>query len=145
MAQDPGSPPNFGLVRGQEYTIQWPAIRGITDPEHPQCKQNNPDKCFVKPPCDGDSRDVKWAVKQLWDQSSNGYWGFSGSSDITQSGLDGKQTQPISVGMNIDPILSNGNMASQAGVLDQRAQQDYYNGTNNVQSYLDHPDQNDAA
>jgi Flp pilus assembly protein TadG len=142
--------PGFGLVRGREYTIQWPQDKGLA--EGGACRENgNPDKCFVRDPCEGDSAAVVWKVHTSWSTNMNGYWGFSSSSDIARSILDGKQTGPISLGQDLDSRggghvpgveLSNGNMAVQASILDQRAQQDDYNGSNDVESYLDHPDHN---
>jgi Flp pilus assembly protein TadG len=141
--------PNFGLVRGIQYTIQWPQDKGADDPG--ACKTTNPDKCFVKDPCPGDSDQVVWNVHQYWGQNMNGYWGFSNTSDMTQSILDGKQTGPISVGQDLDSRgggniegvqLYNGNKAAIAPVLDQRAAQDDYNGSNDVTDYLAHADHN---
>jgi Flp pilus assembly protein TadG len=133
--------PNFGLTVGASYTIQWPPQNG-----GPGCGENNPDKCYVKNPCAGDSNAAKWAVYSNWGSQTNGYWGFSSNSEIRQSVLDGLQTQPISVGDNIASgglgLLSNGNKAAQADYLDERAQQDGYNGTNNVASYLTNVNRN---
>ena len=124
--------PNFGMVVGQEYSMQWPQFNGTRQ----GCNQGNPDKCFNADPCDGDSKDSMWAVAQNWGSENNGYWGYQSNQDIKLSILDGIQTTPVWVGMNIDPVLTNGNKAAQADVLDQRAQQDAYNGSNDVTSYL---------
>jgi Flp pilus assembly protein TadG len=101
--------PNFGLNPGGNYTIQWPAFN------------NNK---FVRPPCDGDSQQAISSVKNRWGSATNGYWGFSSNSDITQSVLNGRQTAPITIGQNILPIMTNGNKAAQAMILDTRANQD---------------------
>lgn len=112
--------PNFGLTAGGSYSIQWPQFNGTRN----GCNQGNPDKCFNSPPCGSDSRQAQWAVASNWGSSTNGYWGFSSNSDITQSVLNGRQTAPITVGQNIIPIMTNGNKAVQATILDTRANQD---------------------
>ena len=44
--------------------------------------------------------------------------------------------QAVDVGTNIQPILTNGNKASEAGYLDQRASQDTDTSDNTVAAYL---------
>jgi Flp pilus assembly protein TadG len=132
--------PNFGLVRGQSYSIQWAHFSGGSN-----CKSNNPDKCFTGNICPGDNNTVKWAVASNWGSGNSGYWGFTSNSDIEASILDGVQTQPVAVGDNIASVLTNGQKQSQASYLDERAAQDYSNyaenknGTNfssDVSTYL---------
>lgn len=130
--------PRFGMTVGQQYSIQWPQFNGT----RAGCGAGNPARCFNADPCAGDSKDAMWNVAQYWSSSSNGYWGFSSNQDIKFSILDGLQTQPIWVGMNIAPILTNGNKAAQAAVLDQRTAQDDYNGSNDVNAYLTSPAHN---
>jgi len=126
--------PNFGLTVGQEYDMQWPQFNGTRQ----GCNNGTPEKCFNAPPCAGDlaNKSVLQAVSQNWGSNNNGYWGFSSNSDIKLAILDGKQTQPISVGMNIAPILTNGNKAAQADILDQRNNEDAYQTDNVVANYL---------
>lgn len=112
--------PTFGLVAGKEYTIQWPQFNGTRN----GCNAGNPEKCFNQDPCEDDSRQAMWAVASNWSSSTNGYWGFSSNSDIERSVINGLQTQPITVGQNILPIMTNGNKAAQAMVLDTRSTQD---------------------
>lgn len=114
------SGPRFGLSPGSEYTIQWPQFNGT----RAGCNYGNPEKCFNQDPCDDDSRASMWAVASNWSSSTNGYWGFSSNSDIERSVINGLQTAPVSVGDNILPVMTNGNKAAQASVLDQRATQD---------------------
>lgn len=130
--------PNFGMTAGEEYSMQWPQFNGTRQ----GCGQGNPEKCFNADPCDGDSKASMWAVAENWGSNNNGYWGFQSNADIKASILDGIQTKPVYVGMNIQPDLSNGNKAAQADVLDQRAQQDAYNGSNSVSDYLTSTDHN---
>ena len=119
------TPPNFGLVVGQSYDIQWPAESGSgnCDPTD-QSKINN---CFIKPPCNADlaSFATKQAVVNNWASANSGYWGASSNNVIEQEIVDlNNQTSPIAVGDNIMPILTNGNKASQANYLDERVNQD---------------------
>jgi hypothetical protein len=130
--------PRFGMTVGQEYSIQWPQFNGT----RASCRQESPQNCFVKDPCNGDNNAAMWNVAQYWGSENNGYWGFNSNQDIKLSILDGQQTQPVWVGMNIDPILTNGNKAAQADVLDQRVSQDDYNGSNQVDDYLSNPAHN---
>lgn len=112
--------PNFGLVEGQAYSIQWPQFNGTRS----GCSNANPGRCFNSAPCSGDSDNSRWAVAHEWGSNSNGYWGFSANADIRNSVLNGLQTQAVSVGQNLLPIMSNGNKAVQAVVLDERTNQD---------------------
>jgi len=113
--------PNFGLVVGQSYDIQWPngTSGGGCNPT------TNPDACFIKPPCSGDSTASKSAVATYWGSSISGYWGSSSNSTIQQEIVDlNNQVQTLSVGTNIVPVLTNGNKAAEAGYLDDRVNQD---------------------
>lgn len=104
------TPPNFGLVVGQSYDMQWPATNG----------NNN----FVQPACSGDSTASKNAVLANWGSSDNGYWGASANSSIAAEVLDQIQLTAISTGTNIMPVLTNGNKAAEAVYLDDRASED---------------------
>ena len=132
IGQGSMSGPNFGLVVGEQYSIQWPQFNGT----RAGCNPGNPEKCFNSPPCAGDSKQAMQAVTQYWGSNNNGYWGFSSNADIKASVLDGLQTQPIAVGDNIYPILSNGNKAAEAAVLDLRVTQDAYYADNSVSNYV---------
>jgi Flp pilus assembly protein TadG len=124
--------PNFGLVVGDSYDIQWPQYNGARS----GCGPNNPDKCFVSPPCSGDPKASKTAVITNWGANTSGYWGSNSNSDIEKEILDVVQSQPVDVGTNIQPILSNGTKASEAGYLDERASQDINTTDNTVSTYL---------
>lgn len=124
--------PNFGLVIGSSYDIQWPQYNGT----RAGCGPGNPDKCFVSPPCDGESKASKVAVISNWGSSISGYWGSSSNSSIEQEILDLLQLQAVDVGTNIAPVLTSGNKASEAGYLDERASQDVDTSDNTVGSYL---------
>ena len=137
VSTDPTGP-RFGLIPGESYNLQWPQFNG----SRAACNPGNPEQCFNSPPCSGDSRNSLNAVVDNWGSDNNGYWGFSDSRSIELAILDGIQTQPISVGMNIEPILTSGNMAIQGAVLDDRASQDDYNASNNVVSYLESTNHN---
>lgn len=126
------TPPNFGLVVGEEYDIQWPQYNG----SRAGCGPNNPDKCFNSPPCSGDSKVSKAAVVTNWGSSINGYWGSSSNSGIEQAILDVIQLQAVDVGTNLLPVLTSGNKASEARYLDERASQDVNTSDNTVPFYL---------
>ena len=124
--------PNFGLVVGHSYDIQWPQYNSTRN----GCAPNNPDKCFNSPPCSGDSPATEAAVVANWGANTSGYWGSNSNSSIEQEILDVIQVQPLDVGTNIQPVLSNGTKASEAGYLDQRASQDRNTTDNTVGAYL---------
>ncbi len=130
------TPPNFGLVPGNSYDIQWPTYNNgaSCDPT----KANKIDNCFLGTPCSGDSFAAKQEVVNYWAQSNSGYWGSTSSSTIAQEILDVIQIQPVSVGTNIQPVLTSGQKQSQSGYLDQRASQDISTDyiTNNDSSTL---------
>jgi Flp pilus assembly protein TadG len=112
------TPPNFGLVVGNSYDIQWPASNAGG---------------FITPPCAGDSLASQQAVLNNWG-STSGYWGASSNSVIQQEILDAIQTEPLSVGTNIQPILTNGQKQSEAGYLDDRVNQDISTDLSNTPS-----------
>jgi Flp pilus assembly protein TadG len=124
--------PNFGLVVGNSYDIQWPQYNSTKS----GCGPNAPDKCFVSPACSGDSQASKTAVVSNWGANTSGYWGSNSNSNIEQEILDVIQVQALNVGTNIQPALSNGTKASEAGYLDERASQDSDTTDNTVGTYL---------
>lgn len=124
--------PNFGLVVGNSYDIQWPQYNGT----RAGCGPGNPDKCFNSPPCSGETKASKDAVVANWASSNSGYWGSTSNSSIEQEILDVIQLQPVNVGTNIAPVLTNGNKASEAGYLDERASQDVNGNDNTVSGYF---------
>ena len=124
--------PNFGLVVGDSYDIQWPQYNDT----RAGCGPLTPDKCFVSPPCSGDSKASKAAVVSHWGANTSGYWGSNSNSDIEKEILDVVQAQTVEVGTNIQPVLSNGTKASEAGYLDERASQDTDTTDNTVSAYL---------
>ena len=124
--------PNFGMVVGNSYDIQWPQYNATRS----GCGVNNPDKCFNQPPCSGDSKATEQAVVANWGPNTSGYWGSTSNSSIEQEILDVIQLQAVDVGTNIQPVLSNGTKASEAGYLDERASQDTDTSDNIVADYL---------
>src|SRR5260221_3432262 len=129
--------PNFGLVVGTPYDIQWPNYNGTRN----GCNSITPDQCFVSPPCAGDlaSPDTLVAVTSNWGASISGYWGSNSNSTIQQEILDVIQIAPVTVGDNIGPgglnLLTSGNKASEKGYLDQRASEDLDTTDNTASSY----------
>jgi hypothetical protein len=114
--------PNFGLVPGNSYDIQWPTYNNGAS-----CDPTNPkkiDNCFLGTPCSGDTFAAKQEVINNWGQSTSGYWGSSSNSVIEQEIVDVIQMEPLAVGTNIQPILTSGQKQSQSGYLDERANQD---------------------
>jgi Flp pilus assembly protein TadG len=101
--------PNFGLVLGQQYDIQWP---------------NRSATKFIQAPCTGDPQVSQDAVWANWSSSVSGYWGANSSSVIYQEVVDNTQIAPISIGENIMSILTGGNKMTQATALDTRVQED---------------------
>jgi hypothetical protein len=123
--------PNFGLTVGSSYDMQWPQYNSTRN----GCSPTTPDKCFNAPTCSGDTAAAKAAVVGNWGSNDNGYWGFSDNADIAASVLDLKQLEAVSVGTNLFPVLSNGNKAVEAQILDQRASEDQ-NVASTVPDYL---------
>ena len=97
VGPDPADTTNFGLVPGQQYDIQWPAYNG----SRAGCGPANPDACFVKPTCSGESAAAKQEVVTQWGASINGYWGSNSNSTISAEVLNEIQLQPASVGSDI--------------------------------------------
>jgi len=126
------TPPNFGLVVGNSYDIQWPQYNST----RAGCTPANPDKCFNSSPCSGDIMASKVAVVSSWGASTSGYWGSNSNSIIEQEILDVIQLQQVAVGTNIAPVLSSGTKAAEAGYLDERASQDVNTTDNTVNGYL---------
>jgi hypothetical protein len=63
-------------------------------------------------------------------------WGSSSNSVIEQEIVNAIQTVPLSLGMNIQPVLTGGQKQSQSGYLDERASQDISTDlTNTVSGY----------
>src|SRR5579871_4166220 len=120
------TPPNFGLTVGDSYDIQWPQFSnghfGGTGP------------------CAGDLAASQQAVINNWGSSTSGYWGSTSNSTIEQEILNVIQMQPVSVGTNIQPVLTSGQKQSQANYLDERASEDIstdYVVPQNKQHYTD--------
>jgi Flp pilus assembly protein TadG len=113
----PGAP-NYGLVEGASYDIQWPAYNGTAA----GCGLLTPLKCFIRPPCSGESTASLQAVVQYWGSSINGYWGSNNSSEISQEILDMIQLQPVTLGAAI--TLTSGNKNAIGQILDDRVNQD---------------------
>src|SRR5579864_1912342 len=109
---------NFGLVVGQQYDIQWPAYNGA----RANCSPSNPDACFVKPTCSGESQTSKSEVVQQWGASVNGYWGSNSNSAINQEVLDVIEQQQVQAGGDI--TMSAGNKNAEAVALDTRVNED---------------------
>jgi len=126
------TPPNFGLTVGDKYDIQWPQFNDTRS----GCGPTNPDKCFNQPTCDDESLNSKIAVASYWGSNNNGYWGSTSNSDIRDEILDVIQLEAVSVGTNIQPVLTSGNKASEAGYLDQRVNEDNSITTNDLTTYL---------
>ena len=127
--------PNFGLVVGSSYDIQWPQFNGSRG----GCSTSDPSRCFNSPPCSGDSVASQIAVVTDWGSSNNGYWGSNSNSVIAQELLDNIQMQTVSTGTNIAPVLTNGNKNSEAIYLDQRASEDINGTDNTVTGYFANP------
>ncbi len=127
--------PNFGLVVGNSYDIQWPQFNGSRG----GCGPTNPMRCFNTPPCSGDTVASQMAVVNNWGSSNNGYWGSNSNSVIAQEVMNNIQTQTLSVGTNIDPVLTNGNKNSESIYLDERASEDINGTDNTVPGYFADP------
>jgi hypothetical protein len=124
--------PDFGLAVGTSYTIHWPTYNG----NRHGCDQNNPDKCFNSPPCDGDSSASQWAVVSNWGSQYHGYWGSNSAAQIAAEVLNTVQLTPLAIGDNLDGFLTPGNKQSEAGYLDQRASQDTNTSDATPSAYL---------
>src|SRR5258708_3125796 len=124
--------PDFGLVVGNSYDIQWPNYNGT----RAGCGPTTPDGCFVTPPCTGDPQASRAAVTSNWGAGTKGYWGSTSNSTIQQEILDLIQLSAVAVGTNIQPVLTSGDKASEKGYLDQRASEDSDTTDNIVSDYL---------
>jgi len=124
--------PNFGLVVGSSYDIQWPAYNDT----RAGCGVNNPDKCFISPTCSGETKASEKAVVANWGAKYSGYWGGSANSDIAAEVLDVIQLAPVAIGTNMAPLLTSGNKGAEAGILDQRASQDTNSFDQTPSAYL---------
>ena len=124
--------PAFGFVIGDSYTIHWPTYNA----NRAGCDINHPTRCFNSPPCDGDPPASLSAVVANWGPKYHGYWGSDSNHDIAAAVMDTIQLAPLTVGDNLDPLLTPGNKQSEAGYLDQRASQDTDTSHNNVSQYL---------
>ena len=124
------SDPNFGLIVGQQYDIQWPAYNG----SRAGCSTSNPDNCFVKPACSGESQTAKSEVVGQWGASINGYWGSNSNSTIDQEVLDVQQLQAVAAGTDI--TMSTGNKNAEAVALDTRTNEDGNLTDNTPSDYL---------
>ena len=113
---------DFGLVVGNSYDIHWPNVS--TGGNCDVTNQNKIDNCFNSTPCSGDTFAAKQSVVNYWTSAQAGFWGSTSNSTIQQEILNVIQTEPISVGTNIQPALTSGNKQSEAGYLDQRASED---------------------
>jgi Flp pilus assembly protein TadG len=121
--------PNFGLVVGDEYNIQWPAFNSTNN----GCKQQTPDNCFNGTNgngkngtglCQNESNDAEWAVVSNWSASNSGYWGTNSGSVLESYVLGGAQLQAVSVGTNLTPVLSSGQKNAEAIYLDWKVNND---------------------
>jgi hypothetical protein len=130
--------PNFGLNAGNSYTIHWPTFNG----NRAGCGVANPDLCFNSPPCSGDSATSLTAVVANWGSQYHGYWGSDSASVIAAEVMDAIQLAPVSVGTNIDPLLTPGDKQAEADYLDQRASQDTDTSKNTSAAYLASPSHN---
>ncbi len=122
---------NFGLIVGQQYDIQWPAYNGT----RAGCSGTNPDACFVKPTCSGESQTAKAEVVTQWGASVNGYYGSNSNSTIDQEVLDVIEQQQVLPGSNLP--MSSGNKAAEGIALDTRVNEDGDVTDNVPADYLD--------
>jgi hypothetical protein len=126
------SGPAFGLVVGRSYTIHWPTYNG----NRHGCGVGSPDSCFNTPPCSGDPNGSLSAVVANWGSQYHGYWGSNSNKDIAAAVMNNIQLAPVTVGSNLDPLLTPGNKQSEAGYLDRRASQDGDTSDNTPGDYL---------
>jgi Flp pilus assembly protein TadG len=119
VSTDPTAP-NYGLVEGNSYDILWPAFTGVGSGG---CSLSIPTKCFQRPPCSGEPETSLRAVVEHWQSSTNGYWGSTNTSEISQEILDLLQLSPVAIGEPVD--LTNGVKNAIGNVLDDRVNADY--------------------
>ncbi|HWB83791.1 MAG TPA: pilus assembly protein TadG-related protein [Bryobacteraceae bacterium] len=130
--------PNFGMVPGNSYDLQWPQYNGTRG----KCSLTDPASCFNSSPCSGETTASMTAVVSNWGSSLSGYWGSQSASAIAAEVLDSVQLQPVEVGANIYPLLTSGNKATEAKYLDERASQDADTSDSTVDAYLANPAHN---
>jgi Flp pilus assembly protein TadG len=144
VSTEPGLP-GFGLVVGSSYDIQWPQYNGT----RAGCDAFHPQNCFNpgSAPCSGDLTGARSAdlvaVTQNWGSSTNGYWGSNQNSQIAAEVMDAVQLQPVAVGDTL--ALTNGNKNAEAGILDDRVNQDLDvldSGYPDYQAYLNSSNHN---
>ena len=75
------------------------------------------------------------AVVNNWGAQFSGYWGTTNNSDIVTAIINSIQLAPLSIGSNLDPLMTSGNKQSEAAILDQRANQDIDLADNTPSSY----------
>jgi Flp pilus assembly protein TadG len=154
IAQGTTVGPNFGLVVGGQYDLQWPQFNG----NNAQCNNGNPKNCFVQPPCPDESKAAMLAVigqagtnNYNWGSQTNGYWGAQSGSTLNDYIVGTQQLTAVAVGDNLAQpgscntttgCLSNGNKASSANYLDDRVNSDPSNSTNLISQYLSDPNRN---
>jgi len=124
--------PNFGLVAGNSYAMQWPTFNSSRS----GCSVASPSLCFNSLPCSGDSAASKTAVVANWASKYQGYWGANSNSLIGAAVLDGVQLAPLTLGQNIDPLLSPGDKQAEADYLDRRVSQDTDTADTTPAAYL---------
>jgi hypothetical protein len=124
--------PTFGLIVGNSYTIHWPTYNG----NRHGCGVDNPENCFNSPPCSGDPNNSLSAVVANWGPQYHGYWGSNSNKDIEEAVMNVIQLAPLSMGNNLNPLLTPGNKQSEAGYLDRRASQDTDTSHNTPSTYL---------
>lgn len=135
---------NFGLVVGDQYDIQWPQYNGTRAGCTPSDPTSDFTKCFNSSPCSGDltsarSSDLA-AVTQNWGANINGYWGSNQNSEIAAEVIDAVQLQPVAIGDTL--MLTPGNKNAEAGILDQRVNQDLDKRDNGLNAYFNSADHN---
>jgi len=135
VSPDP-SAPNYGLIVGHQYTIQWPAF----NESRAGCSATRPDRCFLRDPCSGDTMAAQEKVFNYWKSSINGYWGSNSGDVIRDLTLNLRQMMPVEIGQYL--VMTDGNKAAQAKALDDRVLQDQELTTNWPASYFVDPDRN---
>jgi Flp pilus assembly protein TadG len=120
--------PNFGMVVGGEYSIQWAHFTGNGN----GCSAAHPEKCFQGNGLCGNAiggdtdNGAAWAVASNWSSSFSGYWGATSNSVIEAYTLGSAQLEAISVSppTNIYPVLTTGQKNSEGGWLDWKVNHD---------------------
>lgn len=129
---------DFGLVPGSQYDIQWPQYNGTRSGCTPSVPTSDFTNCFNSPPCSGDLTTARKpalaAVTQDWGANINGYWGSNQNSEIAAEVVDAVQLQPVTIGDTL--TLTSGNKNAEAGILDQRVNQDVDKRDNGLVAYF---------